>query len=206
MAPKSGATRLTPTTDPLAALLTEIRACRICEEHLPLGPRPVVVATASARVLIAGQAPGTRVHESGVPWDDASGDRLREWLDLDRDVFYDDSRVAIVPQGFCYPGKAAGGDLPPRPECALTWHDRLLAQLPNVNLIVAAGRYAQKFHLGERNKKTLSETVRAWRDYAPAVVPVPHPSWHNNRWLTVNPWFEHETLTYLRKRVRRLIG
>ena len=130
MAPKSGATRLTPTTDPLAALLTEIRACRICEEHLPLGPRPVVVATASARVLIAGQAPGTRVHESGVPWDDASGDRLREWLDLDRDVFYDDSRVAIVPQGFCYPGKAAGGDLPPRPECALTWHDRLLAQLP----------------------------------------------------------------------------
>ena len=206
MATKSGATRLTSTTDPLAALLTEIRACRICEEHLPLRPRPVVVATVSARVLIAGQAPGTRVHESGVPWDDASGDRLREWLDLDRDVFYDDSQVAIVPQGFCYPGKAGGGDLPPRPECALTWHDRLLAQLPNVNLIVAAGRYAQKFHLGGRNKKTLTETVRAWREYAPAVVPVPHPSWHNNRWLTVNPWFEHETLTYLRKRVRRLIG
>ena len=206
MAAKSGARGGSPPTDSLTGLLAEIRACRICEEHLPLGPRPVVVANASARVLIAGQAPGTRVHESGVPWDDASGDRLRAWLDIDHATFYDDSRVAIVPQGFCYPGKAGSGDLPPRPECAATWHERLLAQLPRVELIVAAGRYAQTYHLGARNKKTLTETIRAWRDYAPGVVPVPHPSWHNNRWLTTNPWFEIETLTYLRKHVRRLIG
>ena len=188
----------------LAALLAEIRRCRICAAELPLGPRPVVVASRSARILIAGQAPGTKVHESGMPWDDASGDRLREWLGLERDVFYDARAVAIVPQGFCYPGKAGGGDLPPRPECAATWHGRLLAQLPNVELIVAAGRYAQVYHLGARNKKTLTETVLAWRDYAPAVVPTPHPSWHNNRWLKTNPWFETETLAYLQKRVRRL--
>ena len=206
MAAKSETSRQPQSLDPLGALLAEIGACRICEEHLPLGPRPVVAAAANARVLIAGRAPGPRVHESGVPWDDASGDRLREWLDIDRAVFCDDSRVAIVPQGFCYPGKAGGGDLPPRPECAATWHGRLLAQLPNVKLIIAAGRYAQIFHLGERNKKTLTETVRAWREFAPAVVPVPHPSWHKNRWLTLNPWFADKTLTYLRRRVRRLIG
>ena len=192
-------------TTELDRLLAAIRACRICEDHLPLGPRPVVVASASARVLVAGQAPGTKVHKSGVPWDDASGDRLRDWLAVDRATFYDRRRIAIVPQGFCYPGKAGGGDLPPRPECAATWHDRLLAQLPNVELVVAAGRYAQDFHLGARNRKTLTETVRAWRDYAPGVVPVPHPSWHNNRWLQLNPWFESETLAYLRGRVRRLL-
>ncbi len=193
-------------TTELDRLLAAIRACRICEDHLPLGPRPVVVASAGARVLVAGQAPGTKVHKSGVPWDDASGDRLRDWLAVDRATFYDRRRIAIVPQGFCYPGKAGGGDLPPRPECAATWHDRLLAQLPNVELVVAAGRYAQDFHLGSRNRKTLTETVRAWRDYAPGVVPVPHPSWHNNRWLQLNPWFESETLAYLRGRVRRLLG
>ncbi len=192
-------------TTELDRLLAAIRACRICEDHLPLGPRPVVVASAGARVLVAGQAPGTKVHKSGVPWDDASGDRLRDWLAVDRATFYDQRRIAIVPQGFCYPGKAGGGDLPPRPECAATWHDRLLAQLPNVELVVAAGRYAQDFHLGARNRKTLTETVRAWRDYAPSVVPVPHPSWHNNRWLQLNPWFESETLEYLRGRVRRLL-
>jgi len=191
--------------DALAVLLAEIRACRICEAHLPLGPRPVVAAMASARVLIAGQAPGTRVHESGVPWNDASGERLREWLDIDRAEFYDPSRVAIVPQGFCYPGKAGGGDLPPRPECTATWHDRLLALLPNVEMVVAAGRYAQDFHLRGRAKKNLTETVRAWQDYAPAVVPVPHPSWHNNRWLKLNGWFEAETLPYLRRQIRRLV-
>lgn len=190
----------------LERLLAAIRACAICTEHLPLGPRPVLAAAASARLLIAGQAPGTRVHATGVPWNDASGERLRAWLALDRATFYDARRVALVPQGFCYPGTAGGGDLPPRPECAATWHDRLLALLPDVELVVAAGRYAQAFHLGRRQRRTLTETVRAWRDYAPAVVPLPHPSWRNNGWLARNPWFERETLAYLRERVARLLA
>ena len=141
-----------------------------------------------------------------MPWNDASGERLRAWLALDRAAFYDASRVAIVPQGFCYPGTAGGGDLPPRPECAATWHDRLLALLPDIELVVAAGAYAQAFHLGRRRRRTLTETVRAWRDYAPAVVPLPHPSWRNNGWLARNPWFERETLAYLRARIARLLA
>lgn len=190
----------------LERLLAAIRACAICAEHLPLGPRPVLAAAASARLLIAGQAPGTRVHATGVPWNDASGERLRAWLGLDRAAFYDARRVALVPQGFCYPGTVGGGDLPPRPECAATWHDRLLALLPDVELVVAAGAYAQAYHLGRRRRRTLTETVRAWRDYAPAVVPLPHPSWRNNGWLARNPWFEGETLAYLRERVARLLA
>ena len=185
----------------LERLLAAIRACALCAPHLPLGPRPVLAAAASARLLIAGQAPGTRVHATGVPWNDASGERLRAWLGLDRAAFYDARRVALVPQGFCYPGTVGGGDLPPRPECAATWHDRLLALLPDVELVVAAGAYAQAYHLGRRRRRTLTETVRAWRDYAPAVVPLPHPSWRNNGWLARNPWFEGETLAYLRERV-----
>ncbi len=152
------------------------------------------------RLLIAGQSPGAKVHESGIPRDDASGGRLRGLLAIDRTTFYDPVRIAIVPQGYCYAGKAGSGDLLPRPECAATWHDRLLAQLPNVELVVAVGRYAQEFHLGDRNRKTLTETVRAWRDFSPTVVLVPHPSWHNNRWLRLNPWFENETVAYLRRR------
>ena len=190
----------------LERLLAAIRACAICAAHLPLGPRPVLAAAPGARLLIAGQAPGTRVHATGVPWNDASGERLRAWLALDRAAFYDAGRVAIVPQGFCYPGTAGGGDLPPRPECAATWHDRLLALLPDIELVVAAGAYAQAFHLGRRRRRTLTETVRAWRDYAPAVVPLPHPSWRNNGWLARNPWFERETLAYLRARIARLLA
>lgn len=190
----------------LERLLAAIRACALCADHLPLGPRPVLVAASSARLLIAGQAPGARVHATGVPWNDASGERLRAWLALDRAAFYDASRVAIVPQGFCYPGTAGGGDLPPRPECAATWHDRLLALLPDIELVVAAGAYAQAFHLGRRRRRTLTETVRAWRDYAPALVPLPHPSWRNNGWLARNPWFERETLAYLRARIARLLA
>ena len=190
----------------LEGLLAAIRACTICAAHLPLGPRPVLAAALSARLLIAGQAPGTRVHATGVPWNDASGERLRAWLALDRATFYDARRVALVPQGFCYPGTAGGGDLPPRPECAATWHDRLLPLLPGVELVVAAGSYAQAYHLGRRRRRTLTETVRAWRDYAPAVVPLPHPSWRNNGWLARNPWFERETLAYLRARVARLLA
>ena len=190
----------------LAALLAAIRACRLCEADLPLGPKPTLVAAASARILIAGQAPGTRVHATGIPWNDASGDRLRAWLALDRTAFYDARRIAIVPMGFCYPGKNASGDLPPRPECAATWHDSLLDLLPNVRLIVAAGSYAHAYHLGRRRKATLTETVRAWRTFRPKVVPIPHPSWHNTRWLKQNPWFEAETIPYLRARVARLIA
>ena len=195
-----------PGAAELEQLLAAIRACALCAAHLPLGPRPVVVARSSARLLIAGQAPGARVHATGVPWNDASGERLRAWLGLDRAAFYDAGRVAIVPQGFCYPGTEGGGDLPPRPECAATWHDRLLALLPEVELVVAAGAYAQAFHLGRRRRRTLTETVRAWRDYAPAVVPLPHPSWRNNGWLARNPWFERETLAYLRARIARLLA
>ena len=185
----------------LAPLLAEVRACRICEAELPLGPRPVLRASATARVLIAGQAPGTRVHETGIPWNDPSGDRLRDWLGLDHDTFYDESRIAIIPQGFCYPGKTASGDKPPRPECAAHWHERLLAAMPRVDVFILAGIYAQAYHLGPRRKKNLTETVRAWRDYAPRYFPTPHPSWHNNRWLKQNPWFATECLPALRAAV-----
>jgi uracil-DNA glycosylase len=202
---RSTAPPTAPGARDLAALLAAIRACRLCEAHLPLGPKPTLVAAASARILIAGQAPGTKVHMTGIPWNDASGDRLRQWLDLDRSTFYDPRRIAIVPMGFCYPGKTASGDKAPRPECAATWHGPLLAELAKVELIVAAGSYAHAYHLGPRRRATLTETVRAWRRYRPRVVPIPHPSWHNNRWLEDNPWFAAETIPYLRARVARLL-
>jgi len=191
---------------PLAALLGEIRACRACAEHLPLGPRPVLRAAPTARLIIVGQAPGTRVHESGVPWDDPSGERLREWLALDADTFYDESRIAIVPMGFCYPGRhAKGGDLPPRPECAPLWHAPLRQHLPKIALTLLVGQYAQRRYLGPRRKKTLTETVAAWRDYLPEHLPTPHPSWRVTNWLKRNPWFESEVLPELRRRVRALV-
>ncbi len=188
----------------LESLLTEIRACRLCEAHLPLGPRPVLRASATATLLIAGQAPGTLVHGSGVPWDDASGVRLRGWLGLDKHAFYDEAKVAIVPMGFCYPGRGASGDLPPRPECRETWHPKLLPLLPNVALTLAVGQYAQQYFLGERRKKTLTDTVAAWREYAPAVFPLPHPSPRNIAWFVHNPWFEGEVVPALRARVAEL--
>ncbi|TNE36629.1 MAG: uracil-DNA glycosylase family protein [Alphaproteobacteria bacterium] len=191
----------------LPSLLKDIRACRICEVHLPLGPRPVVVADTRAPVLIAGQAPGTRVHESGIPWDDKSGDRLREWLDVDKETFYNPEKFAIVPQGFCYPGRLEkGGDAPPRPECAATWHPKLIPLLPNVKLIIAAGQYAHHYHLGPARKKTLTETVANWREYErDHILPLPHPSWRVTGWLKKNPWFEAEILPYLRSKVRGLL-
>lgn len=189
----------------LAKLLREIRACRHCEQHLPLGPRPVLAARRSATILIAGQAPGTRVHETGIPWNDPSGDRLRDWLQVDRQTFYDDRRIAIVPMGFCYPGRGSSGDLPPRPECAALWRDRLLAHLPGLRLTLVLGMYAQKWHLGERRGRTLTDTVRAWRDFAPAVLPLPHPSPRNQGWLKNNPWFTDELLPYLRDSVSELL-
>ncbi len=190
---------------PLASLLREIRACRVCAAHLPLGPRPVLRAKASARLLIIGQAPGTKVHESGVPWDDRSGDRLREWLGFDRDAFYDESRVAIVPMGFCYPGvDKNGGDLPPRQECAPLWHAGVMQRLPNIELTLLVGSYAQAYYLGDRGGATMTESVRAWRRHAPRFVPLPHPSWRNTTWLRRNPWFESELLPELRERVQLL--
>ena len=187
----------------LPRLLDEIRACTRCAAELPHGPRPVVQAARSARMLIASQAPGRRVHASGVPFDDPSGDRLRDWLGIDRDVFYDASRIAIVPMGFCYPGSSSSGDLPPRPECAPAWRERLLAELPELELTLVVGRYAQAYHFGP--SASLTDRVKAWRDTWPHRVPLPHPSPRNNRWLRENPWFEAEVLPTLRRRVMELL-
>lgn len=191
---------------PLDALLAEIRACRLCEAQLPLGPRPVLRASGTSRLLIVGQAPGTKVHASGIPWDDASGKRLREWLGMDTDTFYDASRIAIVPMGFCYPGKSGSGDAPPRPECRAAWHPRLLPLLSHVQLTLPIGQYAQGYCLGARRKATLTDTVRAWRDYMPEHLPLPHPSPRNVGWFKANPWFERDVVPALRERVRELFA
>lgn len=186
-------------------LLAEVRACRLCEAELPLGPRPVVQLGKGARILIIGQAPGTRVHDTGIPWNDPSGDTLRRWLELDRDTFYNPEQVAIMPMGFCYPGRGKSGDLPPRPECAPTWHARILAALPDIRLTLLIGQYAQRYYLGSRYR-TLTETVRHWREFAPERLPLPHPSPRNRRWLTQNPWFEQEELPALKARVHEVLN
>lgn len=185
----------------LDGLLRDIRACRLCEADLPLGPRPVLRASETARLLVVGQAPGTLVHGSGIPWSDASGVRLRQWLGMDRDAFYDERKVAIVPMGFCYPGRGASGDLPPRPECSRTWHPRLIPMLGQVQLVLAIGQYAQSYFLGETRKKSLTDTVQAWREYAPRYFPLPHPSPRNIAWFKHNPWFDAEVVPALRERV-----
>lgn len=193
--------------DELEAVLEEARACTLCREHLPRGPRPVLRAEASARLLIVGQAPGTKVHETGLPWNDASGDRLRAWLGLDRAAFYDARRIAIVPMGFCYPGRdARGGDRPPRPECGPLWHPRLRPLLPAVELTLLVGSYAQAFYLGNRRPGGLTETVAAWRNFLPDFIPLPHPSWRNTAWLKRHPWFTEELLPEVRERVTAMIG
>ncbi len=186
-------------------LLREVRACTLCRAQLPLGPKPVFQFHPRARILIAGQAPGRKVHECGVPFLDASGDRLRDWLGIDATVFYDPQRIALLPMGFCYPGTGESGDLAPRPECAATWRAKLLARLADVRLTLALGRYALAWHLGISSRPTLTETVRAWREYWPRLVPLPHPSPRNNRWLKRNSWFERELLPELRGRVRELL-
>lgn len=185
----------------LQRLLQEIAGCRVCEEALPHAPRPVVQAGRGARVLVIGQAPGRRVHASGVPWDDPSGRRLREWLAVDDAAFYDPERFALVPMGFCYPGTGASGDLPPRPECAPLWHERLLAELPRVRLTLLLSRHAQAHYLPGLAGRSLTDTVRAWREAGDAVLPLPHPSPRNNRWLAANPWFERDVLPELQRRV-----
>jgi len=189
----------------LSSLLAEVRACTLCADDLPLGPRPVLQAAAAARVLVAGQAPGTKVHETGLPFNDPSGDRLRDWMGVDRETFYDAGRIAIVPMGFCYPGREErGGDKPPLARCARTWRDRIMARLDRVELILVIGQYAHAWHLGDRRRKSLTETVRHWRDYGPDIIPLPHPSWRNTAWLKKHPWFEREVLPVLRRRVHDL--
>lgn len=181
---------------PFTELLESVRNCRLCDEFLPLGPRPVVQLDPRATILIAGQAPGRRVHESGVPFDDPSGNRLREWLGVSRETFYDPTKIAILPMGFCYPGTGKSGDNPPRPECEKAWRQSLLQRLTRIRLTLVIGQYAHKWHLSH-TRKNLTETVRAWQDYAPGIFPLPHPSPRNNVWLKKNPWFAESLLPAL---------
>lgn len=205
-------TPVRPSAKPIAvwpsldALLATVRACRACEAHLPLGPRPVLQAHETARILVVGQAPGRRVHETGIPWNDASGERLRAWMGVDRSTFYDATQVAIIPIGYCYPGRGPRGDLPPRPECARTWLDHLLARLPRIELTLLIGLHAQRRFLGTRRRPTLAQTVAHWKHYAPRWLPLPHPSPRNQPWLARHPWFEHDLLPMLRTRVGHVIG
>jgi uracil-DNA glycosylase len=190
----------------LATARRRAEACRLCADRLPLGPRPVLQLREGARLLIVGQAPGTRVHATGLPFNDPSGDRLRDWLGVAREVFYGHPALAIMPMGLCYPGRdAKGGDLPPMKICAPTWHPVIRPLLPDVELTLLVGQYAQAYYLGARRKDSLTDTVRAWRDYAPEFLALPHPSWRNTGWLKRNPWFAREILPWLRRRVRRLL-
>lgn len=196
---------MTAAPESLDSLLLAARGCQACAAHLPLGPRPVLQAGATARILIVGQAPGARVHASGIPWSDASGERLRRWMGIDVEVFYDEHRVAIVPMGFCYPGRAASGDLPPRRECAPLWHARLLAHMPQIELTLLIGAHAQAHFLRDVGHASLTATTRAWRAHAPQIMPLPHPSPRNVAWFKVNPWFEVDVLPVLRRQVRGLL-
>ena len=190
-------------SEDVGPLLAEIRGCRACADHLAAGPRPIVQFGRQARILIIGQAPGSRVHASGAPWDDASGDRLRAWTGIARDAFYDPERVALVPMGFCYPGKGKSGDLPPRRECAPLWHERMLATMPDCRLFLLVGSYAQAHYLGTGN---LTEAVKAFRTHGSAFFPLPHPSWRSGIWMKRNPWFETDVLPALRAAVRKALG
>ena len=189
----------------LAGLHTEIARCTVCAKDLPLGPRPVFRVSPTARILVIGQAPGRLVHASGVPWDDPSGKRLRQWMQLEDGVFYASVQVCIMPMGFCYPGTGKSGDLPPRPECAPLWHEVLLAKMPAIELALLIGQYAQNYYLQDRCKKTLTETVQTWREYAPTHLPLPHPSPRNNLWLKRNPWFEREVVPHLQDRIHSIL-
>ncbi len=189
---------------PLEDLLKHIAQCTICEEHLSHSPRPVLSANAQAKILIIGQAPGTKVHASGIPWDDASGRRLRQWLNVDTDTFYDNKQIAIMPMGFCYPGKGRSGDLPPRPECAPQWHQQVLAHLPNIQLTLLIGQYAQRYYLND-SFPTLTENVQRWKDHLPHYFALPHPSPRNQIWLKKHPWFTDEVVPALQQRVHDLL-
>ncbi|WP_452225361.1 uracil-DNA glycosylase family protein [Lacinutrix chionoecetis] len=186
-------------------LLHDIRQCEICKAFLSLGPRPVVTAHKASKIIIIGQAPGTKVHESGIPWNDQSGKKLRQWLNVSDEVFYNTKNFAIVPMGFCYPGKAKTGDLPPRPECAPQWHSVLLKHMPKVELIILVGAYAQKYYLKETAKRTLTETVGEYKSYLPTYFPIPHPSPTNRFWRSENPWFEELVVPDLQKKVNKIL-
>jgi uracil-DNA glycosylase len=192
----------TPSPQTVLALKQEIMACTHCQAHLPAGPRPIVQFSATARLVIIGQAPGTKVHESGIPWDDASGDRLREWTGLSKAEFYDAAKVALVPMGFCYPGTGASGDLPPRPECAPLCHDKVLAIMPPDRLALLVGRYAQARYLPPARGQSLTEKVRAFASFGPHYLPLPHPSWRSSGWIARNSWFASDVLPELRRAVR----
>jgi uracil-DNA glycosylase len=187
--------------DTVEALRAEIAACTVCAPHLAAGPRPIVQFGATARILIVGQAPGSKVHASGVPWNDDSGDRLRNWTDLSREEFYDPGKVALMPMGFCYPGKGKSGDLPPRPECAPLWHQRVLALLPAGRLTLLVGAYAQAHYLPS-NKRSMTENVQAFHGFGPGLFPLPHPAWRSVIWARRNPWFESDVLPALKTAVR----
>ncbi|EGR0062003.1 uracil-DNA glycosylase family protein [Vibrio vulnificus] len=190
---------------PLEQLLTQIRACQVCASALPLGANPVVQAHSEAKILIIGQAPGTKVHHTSIPWNDASGNRLRAWLDIEKQTFYDPKQIAIMPMGFCYPGQGQSGDLPPRKECAPLWHEALLKHLPNIELTLLIGQYAQNRYLSNK-PKTLTETVQNWQAWLPDYLPLPHPSPRNTLWLRKNPWFEEQTVPYLRQQVHQRLS
>lgn len=192
--------------DAFESLLADVRACRVCAGALSHAPRPVLQASPSARVLIIGQAPGSKVHASGVPWDDDSGDRLRDWTGLPREAFYDPAKVAIVPMGFCYPGKGRSGDLPPRKECAPLWHERLLAGMPGVRLTLLVGQYAHKAYLPRELRGSLTEAVRRYAEAPDGVIPLPHPAWRSRLWMQRNPWFEAQVLPVLRRKVQEALG
>ncbi len=188
----------------LEALIQEMKLCTICASHLPSGPRPVFQIHPNAKILVAGQAPGRRVHETGIPFNDPSGDRLRDWMGIDKSVFYDECKIAILPMGFCYPGTGKSGDFPPRPECAENWRKRALQHLPNIELVLAIGQYAQDWHMERATGKTLTERVKNWPQYWPALLPLPHPSPRNNLWLKRNPWFTFDVLPVLKTRILQL--
>jgi len=193
-------------TGKLDTLLKDIRACQLCKKDLPLGARPVLQAHKDSKILIAGQAPGQKVHETGIPWDDPSGKRLRDWLGVDEEIFYNLEVIALVPMGFCYPGTGKSGDLPPRLECRQTWHDKVLTQMPNIKLSLVIGKYAHDYYLKGKQKDNLTKTVQAWQEYAPDIVPLPHSSPRNNIWLKKNPWFEVDLLPELKNRVSAILS
>lgn len=186
-------------------LLDEIRNCSVCKAHLPYAPKPIIQASASARILVIGQAPGMKVQQSGIPWDDASGDNLRSWLGIDRETFYNDKLLTLMPMGFCYPGTGKSGDLPPRPECAPLWHQPVIASMPEVELTLLIGQYAQAYYLKQRCKNTLTETVKNYQTYLPDYLPLPHPSPRNNIWQKKNSWFREEVLPALQSLVTPLL-
>ncbi len=186
-------------------LFEEIRACKLCSQHLPLGPRPVFSVSGKSKILVIGQAPGTRVHASGVPWNDPSGNELRRWLNVDRELFYNTHHFSIMPMGFCYPGKGVSGDLPPRPECAPQWHSKLWDIMKGVELTLLIGKYAHDYYLGRRRKKSLTENIKSYREFLPDYFPLVHPSPRNKRWHINNPWFKQELVPELQNKVHQVL-